>query len=117
MTDERNEIMLDLLSKKAVYGLSTGEEQQLADLQRELGIDDESLSLELTAAAIGMAGLDKTEEMPASLREKIVADAEKHFGRTETVHRAVDPAPGNSWFGWLGWAFAAAASIALAFNL
>jgi anti-sigma-K factor RskA len=117
MTDDPKETMLDLLCKKAVYGLSEKEQQQLTGIQRQLGIDDDSLSLEMTAAAIGMAGLDKTEEMPASLREKILADAEKHVGVTAGVPRRIERSSDTSWFGWMGWAFAAAASIALAFNL
>src|SRR5688572_12358101 len=121
MNEEQNEVMLNLLCQKAIYGLSEQEEKQLADLQREAGVDDESLSYELTAAAIGVAGVDAKEEMPASLRNKIMADAEKHFERSaekppvDRSNFTAKEAQPSSWFDWLGWAVAAAACLALAF--
>lgn len=125
MNEDMNEIMLDLLVKKAVYGLDASEEKQLAGLEQQAGGSSESLSFELTAASIGMTGLNKREEMPASLRERIAADAEKHFASlqpativpTQAASSMTDEPPVGSWFGWLGWGLAAAASIALAFNL
>ncbi|HEX6124215.1 MAG TPA: anti-sigma factor [Pyrinomonadaceae bacterium] len=121
MSDEMKEIMLDLLCKKAVYGLDANEENRLADLQRRAGAQDESLSFELTAAAIMMASVDKGEEMPVALRDRIAADAEKHFEPRRSTSPAApavaDEPVGGSLFGWLGWAFAAAACLALAFNL
>ena len=122
MSNDMNEIMLDLLCKKAVYGLDPHEETQLAELQRRADAADETLSFELTAAAIMMATVEEKEEMPAALREKIAADAKKHFESSRSFSppaRTTDSAeqPAGSWFGWLGWAFAAAACLALALNL
>jgi anti-sigma-K factor RskA len=122
MNENVEDLMLDLLSKKAIYGLDASEEKQLADLQRQTGGGDESLSFELTAAAIGSTGIDTREEMPAALRERILADAAEHFGSaqatTEPASRrgSREPAQG-SMFGWLGWAFAAVACAALGLNL
>ena len=122
MNEERKDLMLDLLCKKAVYGLDAGEEKQLADLQRESGGKEESLSFELTAAAIGVASVDAHEEMPAALRERIIADADKYVGVSDasdvpiSVRGSGEPVRG-SLFNWLGWAFAAAACIALSLNI
>ncbi len=124
MNKDINEIMLDLLIKKAVYGLEGNDESQLVDLQRQSGGIDESLSFELTAASIGMTGIHRLEEMPASLRERIAADADTYFASqplasipTWTASTVAEEAPAGSWFGWLGWGLAAVASIVLAFNL
>jgi anti-sigma-K factor RskA len=122
MNEKMEELMLDLLCKKAEYGLSEADEKKLAELRSDAGVPDDSASFELTAAAIGLAYSDAAEELPSSLRSRIVADAERYFeGRPEkSSERASEIAPENagtgSWFGWLGWAFAAAACLALAFN-
>lgn len=126
MSEKTEEIMLDLLCKKAVFGLSESEERELVELQREAGVQDEALSFELTAAAIGTIGSDMNAEMPAALREKILADAGKYVA----VREAEDPPPiiafreietdsagPASWFSWLGWAFAGLAFVALGLNL
>ena len=121
MNEEMNERMLDLLCKKAVYGLDANEEQQLTEIQRDAGVADDALSFELTAAAIGMTAVDANEEMPAALRERIVADAAKHFESPQReslpIVRGSEQPVRSSIFNWLGWAFAAAACIALAFNI
>ena len=123
MNEEKDEVMFDLLCRKALYGLTAQEAEQLAELQQEAGVADDSLSFELTAAALGVAGLDVREEMPASLRNKIVADAEKHFERVtekppaDRSNFTAKESQTGSWFDWLGWAVAAAACLALAFNI
>jgi hypothetical protein len=121
MNEKNEEIMLDLLCKKAVYGLNEQEELELAELQREAGVADEALSFELTAAAIGTIGTDANAEMPAALREKILADASQYFQTAQEPAPAVrvpvaDEATSGSWFNWLGWAFAAVAFAALGLN-
>lgn len=122
MNEKTEETMLDLLTKKAVYGLSEQEERELSDLQREASVADESLSFELTAAAIGTVGTDMNAEMPAALRERILADAKEHF-KTAEVRTPVVAIPAKEvggstpWFNWLGWAFAAVAFVALGLNL
>jgi len=114
MNENVQELMLDLLCKKAEYGLSEQEERQLTELQRAAGTGDLSESFELAAAMIGMADLDTTEEMPEHLRSRIAADAERYFNHNSTV---AEPAPRSSIFNWLGWAVAAAACVALALNV
>jgi len=114
MNENVQELMLDLLCKKATYGLNEQEEKQLADLQNAAGTGDLSASFELATATIGMADLYTIEEMPELLRSRISADAERFFNDTST---ASEPAPRGSIFDWLGWAVAAAACVALALNL
>jgi anti-sigma-K factor RskA len=114
MNENMQEVMLDLLCKKAEYGLSEHEEQQLSVLQSSAGTGDLSTSFELATATLAMADLDTSEEMPEHLRSRIVADAEKYFKANPTVP---EPTTRGSIFGWLGWAVAAAACVALALNL
>jgi hypothetical protein len=123
MKEETEELMLDLLCKKAVYGLTDEEARELAELERTTGRRDDAESIELTVAALSLAGLDPAAEMPRNLRSRIAADAEQYFDEWEG-RTAVDPRPAPaskparpSIFGWLGWAVAAAACIALAVNL
>lgn len=120
MNENVDEVMLDLLCKKAVYGLSEHEEKELADLERGSGNEDLSQSFELAAAAIGVAELDASEPMPANLRSRITADAERYFA--DRAPAAVAPVSAlvperGSIFNWLGWAVAAAACLALALNI
>ena len=117
MNEQTEEIMLDLLCKKAVYGLSEQEERELAKLQSEAGIADESQSFGLTAAAIGTVGTDMNAEMPAALRERILADAKEYFHQVDRTPVAIPVKESGSWFNWLGWAFAAVALIGLGVNL
>ena len=117
MSSEDKEKMLDLLCDKFVYGLS---EEDARELER-LGIDpNEAESIEQTVAALSLAGLDAEAEMPKSLREKLTSDADAYFSAAEaesevTPQRQIVLDGGTrSWFGWLGWAVAAAACIVLA---
>ena len=117
MNENLRELIDDLHCKKAMYGLSAEEEKQLADLRREAGVEDESDSFELAAAAVASVSLGKPEPLPAALRERILADAPTHVGQT----RAAADAPYYQYrapvFAWLGWAFAAVAVIALILNI
>lgn len=123
MNENMEEIMLDLLCKKAVYGLDDNEERRLVQLERELGRESQSQSFELTAAAIGIADLDTSPVMPSHLQSRILADAENYFGEKSQpdaipVSAYVRESPvRGSVFNWLGWAFAAAACVALALNI
>ena len=123
MNEDVEEVMLDLLCKKVTEGLSEQEEKQLADLQAKAGTGDQSLSFELTAATLGMAGLDTSEAMPSHLRSRIVADAERYFAGERRLGEAPvsvsrpEPENRSSIFNWLGWAAAAAACVALALNI
>ncbi|MBP9665505.1 MAG: anti-sigma factor [Pyrinomonadaceae bacterium] len=132
MTEERD-MLLDLLIKKAVTGLDDAEKRALDELDPVIA-ERELATLELTAAAISMAGLDASEPLPAHLRETIAADAAVIVGsapqngeRPEPWPPAqppkingdvFSPAPSRvGWFGWLGWAAAAAACVVLGLNI
>ncbi len=124
MNENIEEVMLDLLCKKAVYGLEEHEEKQLGELEKQLGREGETQSFELTAATLAMADLDTNQPMPANLQSRILAEAERYFDdRAESIDRAQAPAFApeasgrGSIFNWLGWAFAAAACLALALNI
>lgn len=129
MSTEKNDILLDLLIEKVTYGLDDAKQRELS-LADSGGIADaEFRALEMTAAAINMAGLDEIEPMPMSLRSKILTDADTFYSESgtlvseslpaasSTLLRPVVETSGRSWFGWLGWAAAAAACVALAVNL
>ncbi|MBC7899335.1 MAG: anti-sigma factor [Saprospiraceae bacterium] len=125
MTEDENEIMLDLLCKKAVYGL-TKEEAGLLE-QFEAG-DFDAGSFEETAAAIGLIDL-KAEPMPDHLQAKVMADADEYFSRdsvfskneadtsSQRTGQVSHTKVRGSFMDWLGWGVAAAACIALAVNL
>ncbi|HKP67983.1 MAG TPA: anti-sigma factor [Pyrinomonadaceae bacterium] len=115
MNENLRELIDDLLVKKAMYGLSAEEQKELSELQREGGVEDESLSFELAAASVATGSLDRTEQLPASLRDRILADAGMHVQKREIVEPEREAR--GSMFGWLGWAFAALAIVALALNI
>lgn len=132
MNEEMQEILFDLLTKQATYGLDAAENGQLEELSANANfrIDD---SFDIAAAAIGLADLD-IEPMPSHLNSKILASADNYFASTESASGAtvqtteiaesddLQPTFGfepkrSSWSTWLGWAIAGAACIALAFNV
>lgn len=127
MSEEQNEKLFDLLAKKAIYGLDESEARELASFDAE-STELEFRSLEMTAAAINLAGLEAEEPMPSFLRERIV-DSGEEFIRSQQPDTAWPPPPKEaplaaatssrfgSWFGWTGWAAAGLASIALAVNI
>ncbi len=120
MSDEEKEKVLDLLCDKFVFGLSEDEAREL----ERLGYDpDEAESIEQTIAMLGLVDADAEAQMPASLTTKLLRDADEHFG-TDSDERPVPvreivigEGPNRSWFGWLGWAVAAAACLVLAVTL
>ncbi|MBV9216011.1 MAG: anti-sigma factor [Acidobacteria bacterium] len=127
MTDNNKNTLLDLLTKRAISGLDADEQRQLDEFDDKTA-QAELDSLEVVAAAIGMAGLSEIEPMPAHLRTRIAEDAKAHVaanvGRSwpkpnkRVPSSYAEPARTSSnWFGWLGWAAAAAACIALGFNV
>lgn len=128
----KEERLLDLLSDRALFELSAEEQRELDELLKIFPEwrDDETFSL--TAAAVSLSALDTREEMPASLRNKVLADSSQYFAgeiaeekRPEPVLSRV-PSPRSNviefrpkrfnW-NWLGWAAAAAACIALVVNV
>lgn len=121
MSDEEREKMLDLLCDKYVYGLSEEDERELENL----GYDPKDAeSIEKTVAALGLIDLDAEAPMPVSLQTKLMRDADGFFGAASTEEDTVpqrqivlDSGSGRSWFSWMGWAVAAAASVLLAVSL
>lgn len=118
MNQPNEERLLSLLEKRAFDGLDDSEQQELEQLSA-----DDDLSLDLTAAAISMAELNKIEPMPAHLRAKIEGDAEDwlatQFGknvRSESERQTSESAGVNIW-NRLGWALAGAACVALVANI
>ncbi len=132
MNQERREILFDLLAKKAVYGLNEAEQNELKEFDTDTA-EAEFRSLEITAAAIGMAGLDADEPLPLHLRSTIIDNAGSYLRTSNADATAETPWPppdktyentarfgngsGGSIFGWLGWAVAAAACILLGVNI
>ena len=134
MSEEQNEKLFDLLVKKAICGLDEAEQRELGEIDIA---DTESHSLELTAAAISIAGLTADEPLPAHLYSKIAADASRFVGAAEAKPsspwppvkprelgldtimspREIESPPVKSWFQWLGWPVAIAACIVLALNI
>jgi len=111
---ELEERLLDLLEKRTFDGLTPAEERELSELN---ATDD--VSLDLTAAAISLAQLEKVEPMPVHLRSRIESAADEHFtqkvsqsGSVRTVRES-----NTGWWNWFGWALAGAACIALAANI
>lgn len=124
MTNEERELMLDLLCDKFVYGLSEEDARKL----ESLGYDpQEAEAIELTVAALTAAGEELQAPMPKSLHDRIYASAMDivgESGRDAEAEPVIEPpreivlSGGRSpWFGWLGWAVAAAACITLAVTL
>ena len=120
MTEDKNELFFDLLTKKAIYGLDEVEQKQLDQIDTG-NADAEFLSFEMTAAAISMIDFAETEPMPQHLFTKISSNAEKWVGEDAQwppVYKTdEDESSSHSWFGWLGWGAALAACIALAVNI
>ncbi|MEP6787950.1 MAG: anti-sigma factor [Acidobacteriota bacterium] len=129
MSEEQQELLYDLLTKKAIYGLDEAEQRQLDEFDRVL-VTDEFNSLEMTTAAIGLAGLAEEEPLPSHLFSKIAADSKAYVGTAEPETKILPEAapvygrdeifgerPSKSWFGWFGWVAAAVACIALAVNI
>lgn len=131
MKKSMEEAILDLLCKQAVYGLTEDEIGELRQLEEMSNSSWEPQSLELTAAAISLAGLERIDSMPKHLEAKIMASAAEHFSSVrseapaeENVFTAPrrpvvqeDDEPRGSFWNWFGWAVAAAACIALAINV
>jgi anti-sigma-K factor RskA len=129
---EKEERLLDLLSKRAIFALDADEQRELEGLLEIFPEwrDDDTFSL--TAAAVSLSALDTREEMPLSLRNKILEDSNRYFaGETEEETRTapvlssvprsgsnvIEFKPKRSNWNWLGWAVAAAASVALVVSI
>lgn len=116
MSQESEERLLDLLEKRAFYGLTSEERTELEQLS---GNDD--VSLDLTASAIALSELREIEPLPAHLRAQIESQANNFFAeRPAAEPRIIETHPKGSsagFWSWFGWAAAAAACVALAANI
>lgn len=137
MIDLQKERLLELLADRTVFGLDEKESMELKKIKKEFPDWDNDLSLELAAAAIGLSTLETEEQLPNHLQMKIFASADKYFETHESSQKVLSFTPKSginagseatgkvrnivetitSPWQWLGWAFAAAACIALAFTL
>ena len=139
MKDLEKERLIELLADRTIFGLTEEELIELEQLEKQFPGFDKDVSLELAATAINLSGLEVNDELPASLRTKIFADADEFFSQpaesqkvinfapqAETANRSsanenrsniVEVEPQRPFWQWLGWAFAAAACVALAINL
>jgi Anti-sigma-K factor rskA. len=123
MNENTEEMRLDLLIKRAVYGLTDAEQRQLDNLDAT-----PDNSFEMAAAAIHLTGVDQADALPEALRSKILASAyeifddEQSSDKNENADRLDYPpvpslVPQRSFWDWFGWAVAAAACILLAVNI
>jgi len=139
MKNLQKDRLLELLADQTIFGLSAEELMELEKSKKQFPEWEKDFSLELTAAAIGLFDLDVSDDLPASLRAKVFARADEFFApqeelqnvvnftprtektigsmATETVGNITETAPTRPFWQWLGWAFAAAACVALAINL
>lgn len=136
MKDLQHNRLIELLADQSLFGLSAEERMELDQFKKQFPDWEDDFSLELTAAAIGVANLDVSGELPANLRTKVFANADEFFNSREATQEVLSFAPqANKTIGstatesvvettsrfsfWqnLGWAFAAVAGIALAVNI
>jgi len=112
MNENTDEVLIDLLIKKATYGLTEAEQVQLDMLEN--GRHDNSF--DLTVSAITLIGQTADEQMPSHLRANVRVAAETYFDERETAENppTVRTLAGSertrpTILSWLGWAVAAAA--------
>lgn len=136
MNDLQHTRLIELLADQPLFGLGAEERMELDQLKKQFPEWEDDLSLELTAAAIGLANLDVSDELPANLRAQVFANADEFFGKWEANREVsgfssaankmidspvganvVETTSGFSFWQNLGWAFAAVAGIALAVNI
>lgn len=141
MSSKKQEKLFDLLSTRAIYGLSEEELKELKALEEEFPEWRDDESFEIAATAINLAAAEQPDEpMPAHLESRILADAETFFKTKQDSAHATEMrevssledssaaeaagaakipamAPIRSFWQWFGWGVAAFATIALAVNL
>ncbi len=117
MSNHEYEKLNDLLTDRALHGLSDDEQRELEKLNVQYPELDEA-EFERAAAAIQLTEAMKPESLPKHLRSKIIADAEEFFGQ-EQVDKPWNVVPfpiqkirRNHWQ-MAGW-YAAAACLVLA---
>jgi len=135
MNDLTKNRLLELLADQTIFGLTGEELMELEQLKMQFPDWEKDLSLELTAAAIGLSNLEISDDLPVNLRAKIFANADEFFSQSresrdivnytvlanantvEAVQKTFEYEPKRPFWQWLGWAVAAAACVALAINL
>ncbi|MGI8812028.1 MAG: anti-sigma factor [Pyrinomonadaceae bacterium] len=121
MNEDKNELMLDLLIKQAVYGLTPEEARELESIDRDARNGEEARSFDRTAAAISLIGVDSGERMPSHIEARISDAADEYFDSQAQPSLGASAPPVTAeprgWFDWLGWLAAAAACMALAANI
>lgn len=118
MSENMDERLRELLADQAVFGLSAEESRELSEVSDGGSSSMDALTLELAAAAVLLAETP-VEPMPEHLQARVLAAAEQHFADNDIQPTFAPAAVASrpSWFGWLGWAFAAVAITALGLNL
>jgi len=137
MIDSSKERMFDLLTDEILFGLDENEQNELNELAKLFPEIRSDNSLELAVSAIGMTNLE-IEPLPGHLRSKILSDANGFFASNEPakvlpfqpqlrevklenqgeeIQKNFEFEPKRPLMQWLGWAFAAAACVALGFSL
>lgn len=125
MNENMDEKLRDLLSDRAVFGLTEEEAKQLEELSAGADSGMDALSYELAAAAFAVAET-KVEEMPAHLEARLLKAADEHFAGERggaVLESGIHDQPTQTFrfepkrkpfFNWFGWAAAAAACLVLA---
>ncbi|MBA3599986.1 MAG: hypothetical protein H0W45_01925 [Acidobacteria bacterium] len=139
MKDLQKERLLELLADQTISGLNEEELMELRQIKKQFPDWEDDVSLELTAAMIGLSDLDTNDRLPANLRAKIFANADVFFSPNEESKEVLNIAPkadkaaglpatesgGNiievktkqPFWQWFGWGLAATACIALVISL
>ncbi|MBA4122754.1 MAG: anti-sigma factor [Acidobacteria bacterium] len=139
MKDLQKERLLELLADQTIFGLSEEEVMELGQIKKQFPDWEDDVSLELTAAMIGLSDLDTNDMLPANLRAKIFANADVFFSPNKESQEALNFTPkantavglpatesgGNiieiktkqPFWQWFGWGLAATACIALVISL
>ena len=131
-----NDELLDLLTERALGGLSESDEQRLVELMAEAGLEDnDDVELALAAAMNAFAGREvpgADAPIPSRLEATLQADAENFFGpETAAVTDlnaergrqgareglGVDIGRPRSRLGQVGWAIAAMLALVVVFAL
>ncbi len=134
MTDLNNKRLLELLADQTIFGLDEDDFTEMKRLKGQFPEWENDVTLELAAAAVVLSRIELEGELPANLRTKIFSAADIYFGIDDAPQKILSFSPKSSVNGnsaaaenvrqiietktspwqWLGWAFAAAACIALA---
>ena len=72
MSNERNARLIELLADVATVGLSDAEQNELASFERNNQLRIESELFELSAAAADLACFEPNEELPDSIRDRLL---------------------------------------------